>query len=366
MTTELNEEVNRLKNTLNALIESAKKNQKTQDNFFELELFFLESNSYENLIKRILIDLKRKLMLTQVELIVLDRYGDIQLLIQDIYNDLQYPNLTYTNSSQQIKNLYPNQCLNVTLTQDKPLIAELFKSSAQTSQSVAMLPLVRGNNIVGSLHLGSRDSERFKPELESHFFQHLNSIICICIENTLNQERYKHLSLVDLLTRAKNRRYFLQMLSKEIARSSRSRQPLSCLFIDIDFFKKINDQYGHLVGDKALRAVAETISPMLRQSDVLARFGGEEFTVLLPNTQIQQAEEIAQRIRHKVSQIAINTEENMTFNVTISVGVSSWQPRKNETIDPQDIEKQLINLADNCVYQAKNSGRDCVRVANMR
>ncbi len=361
------EENCRLKESLKQLISSASHNQETQEKFSELELYFLESASYENLIKRILIDLKQKLRLTQVELFLLDVHGDTQQLIKEIYGDLDYINLIYVNSSQLIKTLYPNNALCVTLNQEDKFIHQLFQNQSAQSHSVAMLPLVRGNQIIGSLHLGSRNHKRFQPSLATNFLQHLGSIISVCIENSLNQERYKHLSLVDLLTRAKNRRYFFQALAKETARSCRSKQALSCLFIDIDHFKNINDQYGHQTGDKALCEVANAITPLMRQSDILARYGGEEFTVLLPDTGSKQAKEIADRIREHVSQLHITSEDSGSFNVTISIGVSSWQPNANSTatINPKEIQQQLVNLADNCVYQAKDSGRNCVKAAQM-
>jgi diguanylate cyclase (GGDEF)-like protein len=359
------EENYRLKNSLKKLISSANHNQKTQEKFSELELYFLESNSYENLIKRLLIDLKQKLNLTQVELFLLDPHGDIQQLIQEIYGELDYINLIYLDSSQVIKSFYPNRALCVTLSQQENLIEQLFQNQSAQSRSVAMLPLVRDNQIIGSLHLGSRNHSRFQPELATSFLQHLGSIISVCIENSLNQERYKHLSLVDLLTRTKNRRYFFQVLSKEIARSSRSKQSISCLFIDIDYFKQINDKYGHLIGDKTLCQVANAINPLLRQFDVLARFGGEEFTILLPNTKSQQAREIAERIRESVSELHLQDDDGNLFNVTISIGVSSWRPEEGATVNPQEIQEQLVNQADNCVYQAKRDGRNCVRISSI-
>lgn len=362
---ELANENKRLKETLNQLVDSANHNQKTQEKFSDLELYFLESSSYEYLIKRILVDLKDKLRLTQVELLLMDTNGDIRLLIHEIYGELEYHNLLYINSEKLIKAFYPNNCLATTLSQDTQLISQLYQGSPQLSQSVALLPLVRGSEIIGSLHLGSRNIERFKSGLATNFLQHLSSIISVCIENSLNQERYKHLSLVDLLTRTKNRRYFFQVLSKEIARSSRSKQAISCLFIDIDHFKQINDQHGHLIGDRALCEVANSINPLLRQSDILARFGGEEFTILLPNTKTQQAQEIAERIRQHVSKLKIKNDNDKVFRVTISVGVSTWQPGKDGLTIPQNIQEQLINLADNCVYQAKESGRNCVKFASI-
>ncbi len=350
-----------LKQALQSLIDSANQNQQTQEKFYELELYCLESQSYENLLKRILIDLKTKLRLSQVQLLIVDPEQEIQQLTYEIYGKIEYPNLSYVNTTKPIRNIYSG-LVKITLSQEETLINQLFSEVKGVSHSAALLPLVRGSQIIGSLHLGSRDKSRFSPALGCNFLQHLASVISVCIENSLNQERFKHLSLVDLLTRVRNRRYFFQTLSKEIARSSRSHNPLSCLFIDIDHFKQVNDERGHLIGDKALRQVAKSIQPLLRPSDVLARFGGEEFTVLLTNTELKQAQTIAERIRGHIATIDIEDDNSHCFKVTISVGVSNWDPEKGELRDVNYIQNQLIQNADKAVYQAKNDGRNCVRI----
>ncbi|PCJ37074.1 MAG: hypothetical protein COA75_04820 [Cellvibrionales bacterium] len=354
----LADENSQLKTTIKELIESARYNQQTQDKFYAIELYFLEANSYELLIRRILTDLKRQLKLSQVELFLLDPQKETQQLISEIYGQLNYKNLTYTDSINEIKKIYSGD-IQLILSNEQHDIAKL---GSGMSQSVALLPLRRGNHIIGSLHLGSRDQQRFHPGLGGEFLLHLGTMISVCIESSINQERYKHLSLVDLLTRAKNRRFFFQALATEIARSKRSKKPLSCLFIDIDHFKTVNDLHGHLTGDRALRCVADTIAPLLRQSDVLARFGGEEFTVMLPDCDLSHAEEIAERIRDKISRIDIANDKNQNFQLTVSIGVSDWQEEQQGFANSEAIQNHLISQADKGVYQAKEDGRNCVRV----
>lgn len=348
-----------LKEILKDLLNSAEHNQQTQERFYELELYFLESESYDNLLGRILNDLKLKLRLAQVELILVDPEHEIRHLISEIYGELDYPNLHYVDKQAQIKQAYQGPvCLN--LTQNKDCIKNLFKGGQAISKSVAQIPLTRANKIIGSLHLGSRDLHRFHEGLATNFLQHMGSIISVCIENSINQERYIHLSLVDMLTRAKNRRYFFQSLAREISRASRSLKPICCLFIDLDHFKHINDRHGHLIGDRALRQTAKAILPLLRKSDTLARFGGEEFTVLLPDCDSAQAVEIAQRIRKQVASLEIVNADDETFQITISIGVSHWDPQIDKTTSAEDIQNYLINTADKGVYEAKQSGRNCV------
>jgi len=354
----LADENSHLKATIKELIDSARYNQQTQDRFYALELYFLEANSYELLIRRILTDLKRQLKLSQVELFLLDPQRETQQLITEIYGQLNYKHLSYLDSVSAIKTIYAGD-IQLILSNEQH---DIDKLGPGMSQSVALLPLRRGNHIIGSLHLGSRDQQRFHPGLGGEFLLHLGTIISVCIESSINQERYKHLSLVDLLTRAKNRRFFFQALATEIARSKRSKKPLSCLFIDIDHFKLVNDNHGHLTGDRALRCVADSIVPLLRQSDVLARFGGEEFTVLLPDCDLNHAEEIAERIRDKISHVNIANDKNQDFQLTVSIGVSYWQEGQQGFADSEAIQTHLISQADKGVYQAKEDGRNCVRI----
>lgn len=349
---------------LNDLIKKAKHNEATQTKFFDLELYFLQSTSIDELFEKLLVDIVDRLELEVVELHLIDPNAEIQGLISDIYGDLKFNNLIYHDSSQPIKQLYNNK-LEIVLSQAPETINQLFSSSNKRAYSVAMLPLVRENALIGSLHFGSHNKQRFVPGLATSFLQHLGSIVAICIENAVTQEQFKLLSLVDLLTRTKNRRYFIQSLTKEIARASRSHSPISCLFMDLDYFKQVNDKHGHLTGDRALQSVATSIMPMLRKSDVLARFGGEEFTILLPDTDKKHALEIAERIRMEVSQISIVDDHNRPFNITLSIGVSTWQAT-GKKITFEDAQNFLISQADKGVYLAKEAGRNCVRYAELK
>lgn len=348
--------------TLSDLVKKAKHNQHTQEKFYQLELHFLQSTSLLTLFDRLLTDMSAKLELEHVELQLVDFDDKIQSLVKDIYGELEYKNLQYLKNRLPIEAFYSDNN-EIKLSQDPSLIKKLFKFSPKKIYSVAMLPLIRENQLIGSIHLGSHNKQRFVPGLATSFLQHLGSIISICIENSITQEQFKLLSLVDLLTRAKNRRYFIQSLSKEIARASRSNAPISCLFLDLDHFKQVNDRHGHLTGDRALQAVATTIMPLLRQSDVLARFGGEEFTIMLPGTDQIHATEIAERIRAEIANISIADDNNKPFSISVSIGASTWQPDPDEPSTFEQVQDYLISKADAGVYLAKEKGRNCVQVA---
>ncbi len=161
-----------------------------------------------------------------------------------------------------------------------------------------------------------------------------------------------HLATTDLMTGVHNRHSFMQDLYREFARGRRYRTPLSLLVFDLDFFKQINDGYGHAAGDEALRAFAKAAGECLRGMDVLGRLGGEEFGILLPNTVLDQAEIVAERIRAAVTEIAIETEYG-TVRFTTSVGVA-------QSVEGDDSIDTLLARADAALYAAKAAGRNRV------
>ncbi len=170
-------------------------------------------------------------------------------------------------------------------------------------------------------------------------------------------ETLKEFSTMDSLTGIKNRHYFDTIFEQECKRSSLKNYPLSLLLMDIDFFKKVNDTYGHLAGDECLREVASTISSELkRPADIVARYVGEEFVALLPYIENENALEFANRIRHRVEASTYIADGN-ELKMTLSIGVSTVTPTEDDEL------KDMISAADIALYEAKNSGRNRVRNA---
>lgn len=165
------------------------------------------------------------------------------------------------------------------------------------------------------------------------------------------REELRRLATTDPLTGAFNRRHFLGLMQEEIERSLRYDHPLSFLFLDLDHFKAVNDQHGHQAGDIALQRVVATIRDELRGQDAISRYGGEEFVVSLPETGLEEARALAERLRRSVAELEL-TNEHGTFNVTISVGCAEW--RREEPLE------QVFSRADTALYNAKANGRNRV------
>jgi diguanylate cyclase (GGDEF)-like protein len=168
-------------------------------------------------------------------------------------------------------------------------------------------------------------------------------------------DRLKVLATVDGMTGLFNRRHFLSLAEIEWNRHQRYRHPMSLLLFDIDRFKSINDNFGHYAGDQVITQIAELCQEQKRKSDIIARFGGEEFLILLPETKLAAAERVAERLRRKVETSAFSVASN-AIDATISVGVAEANPSMNTIFD-------LIKLADRALYMAKDSGRNRVCAA---
>jgi len=165
------------------------------------------------------------------------------------------------------------------------------------------------------------------------------------------------LAMHDELTGLPNRRYSMEVLNRLLAALNRGRQPLSLLMLDIDHFKRINDNHGHLVGDRALKQLAGALRSRLRTQDHAGRLGGEEFLVILPNTSAAGAREVAETLRRSVEQLTSDINEHSPLNMTISIGICTLQPKTQ--LSPLD----AIELADQALYRAKQNGRNRVEAA---
>ena len=182
------------------------------------------------------------------------------------------------------------------------------------------------------------------------------------------QEELQRSARTDSLTELYNRRYFMDLAKHEAARSVRYGTPFSICLLDADHFKQVNDSYGHEAGDKVLKALSDTLVHSVREMDVPARFGGEEFVVLLPATACSAAQIVAERIREAIAETVINFE-GKKISCTVSVGVTSSTltsgglPKTEEDTEPSSpipSLDQMLQHADVALYAAKKKGRNCV------
>jgi diguanylate cyclase (GGDEF)-like protein len=173
------------------------------------------------------------------------------------------------------------------------------------------------------------------------------------------QERYEALAVVDDLTGLNNRRFFFPEAQAALARAMRHAQPFSVLALDLDHFKRVNDDHGHAWGDRVLKDVGAGLKEMLREGDILARFGGEEFVFALPGTDRNGALSLAERIRQRLAQLSWNVGDRCLM-ITASMGVSGLAPGEAPRGTTQAMLDRLVAQADQALYGSKNDGRDRV------
>jgi diguanylate cyclase (GGDEF)-like protein len=185
-------------------------------------------------------------------------------------------------------------------------------------------------------------------------------VLLVATEITERVELYQKvqdLAIRDPLTDCYNRRHFFSLAEKEVQRAIRYGRPLSLILMDIDHFKVINDQNGHQVGDHVLRQVVEQCQLSIRGIDILGRYGGEEFILLLPETNRENALLIAERLRHTIESMEIQAKPHEMISVTISIGVACLQAMEKNHISLES----FIEEADKALYKAKEDGRNCTR-----
>jgi|GEM_PF-888229 len=217
------------------------------------------------------------------------------------------------------------------------------------------LPIILVDKVVGLIHLAKDDPEPF-TQSDLDITTQFTAIFLTSIKNALIHKQTEKLAFTDPLTGLYNHRYFQETLKQEFVRSRRYQKPLSLMIIDIDHFKRFNDNFGHLVGDKVLIYVGKIFENSVRERiDTVARYGGEEFGVLIPETPLSGAKNLAERIRSAVESEPMRDEAS-ELRVTVSIGVACTTKTHCEK------QSDLIQAADTALYKAKDNGRNQVRI----
>lgn len=221
-------------------------------------------------------------------------------------------------------------------------------------------PIAVGENQLGALLLYSRSTGR-------QFFHRLIALVesvgrqaGVAIQNARLYEEIQELATADPLTGLSNRRHFTEVAQREVERAIRYSRPLSLLMADIDFFKRVNDLYGHNVGDLVLQHIAGLMMANVRQSDVICRYGGEEFVVLMPETESDDARQVGERIRQQIVENPFQSA-GQNIDMTISLGVVSMI-RTGEDMDAEETLDDLVKKADEAMYSSKQNGRNRLTV----
>jgi len=345
---------------LHDFVERARENEEKLKLFQGLELQLIDADTLPELLECVINELPETFALEESVLALADQGYEIMRLLKDAGTPAEeIPGLKLLTLDKDLAPLKVHKTKPVLSVYDENEHGWLFKGDIKPIKSVAILVLERRNNIIGALGLGSSKPDRFQEGIGTEFLQRLASVVGICIEGAVNVSRLSRAGITDPLTGIKNRRFLDARMYEEVARARRMREPLAFLFIDIDHFKKVNDVYGHESGDIILQEIAARIQHQLRANDVLARWGGEEFAILLTMVDPIEACLVAERLHHNVTNRSYTLPKDEQVKVTLSIGVSSMISDSPDTTIEETV-KILSRRADQALLYAKNRGRNKV------
>lgn len=344
-------------------MQHAWQNEKVLCRIQQMELCLMQCESLAELLQTLFSDSQTQFELDKVALILLDPDSEIQRLLSNHEAGFQqkFPNLFFHATNQKLLHLFEAGLTPQLGPYDPDSHTDFFNSPPHLLHSIALLPLKRDDRLLGVFILGDSKPERFTKHTATDFLQHLCAVISICIDRSILCDKLRHNSLNDALTGINNRRFFDQRLAEEISRCKRIQKPISCLFVDVDHFKQFNDTFGHASGDMVLKQIASIIRNVLRKSDIVGRYGGEEFAILLPETDHQNAVKIAERIRTSIQKYRYEFEQHQ-LQVTVSIGIADFQKFADENKTLAEIGESLISAADSALYKAKQAGRNCIAI----
>ena len=241
-------------------------------------------------------------------------------------------------------------------TQKDPRFAPKFDTKTQfKTRSILCAPLISRGRTIGVVEIINKLGGKF-TQSDLEILLTLVEPCAIAIENAILFQRTEQLTITDDLTKLFNSRYLNLYISREIKRCKRHGIPLSVIFLDLDGFKGINDQYGHLAGSRTLAEVGSILAEAVRESDILARYGGDEFVVVLPETPGAGALVIAERLRRAIEEHGFLQGQGLTAGLSASFGISSYP---DHALTPEG----LIQKADQAMYRVKERDKNGIEVA---
>ena len=257
----------------------------------------------------------------------------------------------FLKQDNEFKLVWPKACKDERIYETLKQLTPETNYILTSDDKIGAFPLTSDGAITGCIVARSTLDKLSKRDIS--YLEQLTRQSAITINRANTYSKVLQYATLDALTNLNNRRQFEVRLKQEIATTKRQKNPLCAMMVDIDFFKKVNDTYGHASGDAVLRTVASIIKEHLRESDIPSRYGGEEFAVLLPYTHIEEAKIVGERLRKAVETTPIPIDKK-NINVTISMGLAEFSP--------QETGEDLFKRADSALYEAKESGRNRVCV----
>lgn len=331
------------------------RNEDIAKKFFEVEVCILSILNFKDLFENLLTEIRRKFEIPYVWLTLIRNNQVTQLLREFETSGLLKRRLNVIDS-ETFLGLVGSKTRPLLVSNELSSYFKLFPDHERyLIRSMAITPIRLHGEIIGSLNCGDQSPDRYEPGMDVSLLERLSVKLSICISNVAAHERIRLAATRDPLTGLINRRVMESILKREFSRSLRYDSPLSVAFVDLDDFKFVNDQYGHDVGDSVLLHVADQLARMSRESDIVTRYAGDEFVIILPGTKPDEAFHMMNRLKQYLSKRPL-VKGGTAIGLSLSFGISDVQ-------DPgvQDTAS-LLKRADERLYDVKKEKKKKNRV----
>lgn len=328
----------------------------------QLEHMLLDAADLQALLEILLVSMPRHFSFRVAELWLYDpenvladlivggqRYGYSLQLHQDAF------------AMQELYDLEPDIVL---LEPTDTRMFEVLKSE-QSIDYALLMPLTDSGRMIGSLHLGLEDDTLVVGEQEEELIAHLAAMISSCFKNTVARQQVSRLTMLDPLTQISNLRGFEKDIAREIARAKRADQALTVLILEIDEFDELYDHYGERSGQFVVKKVAERISSDLRATDMMARLSRSKFALLIPGSGEMLGQEIAERMRNDIQDFAIDDGRGAVLQVTVSIGMVTWEPQQYPAVDMPQLARQMETVANKGLVASQTQGGNRINLARL-
>ncbi|MCW8800233.1 MAG: sensor domain-containing diguanylate cyclase [Desulfobacter sp.] len=327
------------------LLKRLKKNEEITRKFNEIEISILSILNFKDFFERLLFQIADKFSIPHIWLSIIQESSICQQL-KDCSGSQGLKSAIAFVSQERFISIIKNQkpvLANRNLTFFKDLMPDTL---TEPIGSLAIAPITLDGKLVGSINQADIDTCRFEPGIDTSLLEQLAQKVSLCLSNVTAHEQLKFLAYHDPLTGLFNRAVFERILDREVSRAKRYNSALSLIFLDFDDFKTINDTAGHSIGDKALCFLADALNSLKRQQDIVARFAGDEFVVILPSTEKNSAAHFIRRINAYFEANPLLSGK-YRFNIRISHGISSLSDAGVYS------SSELLKRADSKMYQHK-------------
>ena len=327
------------------IIETVNENQEIAKKFFEIETSILSILNFKDFLERLLTEIQDKMAIPYVWMALIEESDFAEMLQKAATSEILRDRTSLIGRNhflRVINNKTEPILVNNDLTAFHALIPRQYKHHIR---SLAIAPLTLDGGIIGSLIQGDSSKSRYCPDMDATLLKRLATIVSICLSNVMAHERLNFLASRDSLTGLLNRRVLEDIVKREFDRAVRYRTPLTVVFLDVDDFKMVNDRNGHDAGDIVLKYVATQLLSMTRASDVVARFAGDEFIIILPNTPVDEASEFATRMQTFFINHPLDFE-GTPIRISVSYGLSHLEDGAYDAMS-------LLKEADKMLYSAK-------------